>query len=198
MSSFPTLSLKDISLALGSVYVFSRAVKWLLRHRPGYLHPTRLRGPPRKSFWLFGGGYQREYITMQDGSILYEEWEAEHGMCFEVPWTPTRTRIVLTDPKAVAHFYSRETFTYVQSKMVRQFMGAMLGKGILYAEGEDHKRCGRCVLQIGRPIDVRSSRQRKALAPAFSNAAIRQITSVFYDSAYKVCFLICTTHLSAA
>jgi hypothetical protein len=29
-------------------------------------------------------------------------------------------------------------------------------------------------------------RQRKALTPAFSNAAIRKLTSVFYDSAYKV------------
>ena len=31
-------------------------------------------------------------------------------------------------------------------------------------------------------------RQRKALTPAFSNAAIRKLTSVFFDSAYKVLF----------
>ena len=31
-------------------------------------------------------------------------------------------------------------------------------------------------------------RQRKALTPAFSNAAIRRLTSVFFDSAYKVPF----------
>ena len=30
------------------------------------------------------------------------------------------------------------------------------------------------------------SRQRKALSPAFSNAAIRKLTPVFYDAAYKV------------
>lgn len=142
MSSFPTLSLRDISLVLGSLYILSRAGKWLLRLRPGYLHPTRLKGPPRKSFFQFGGGYQREYIKSQDGSVMYEEWEAEHGPCFEVPWTPTQTRIVLTDPKAVAHFYARETFTYVQTKIGRQFIGAIFGKGILYAEGEDHKRYG--------------------------------------------------------
>lgn len=29
-------------------------------------------------------------------------------------------------------------------------------------------------------------RQRKALSPAFSNAAVRKLTSVFYDSSYKV------------
>lgn len=32
-------------------------------------------------------------------------------------------------------------------------------------------------------------RQRKALSPAFSNAAIRKLTPVFYDAAYKVCKL---------
>ncbi|KAK2463857.1 hypothetical protein APHAL10511_004162 [Amanita phalloides] len=29
-------------------------------------------------------------------------------------------------------------------------------------------------------------RQRRALTPGFSNAALRTVTSVFYDSAYKV------------
>ena len=32
-------------------------------------------------------------------------------------------------------------------------------------------------------------RQRKAISPAFSNAAIKRLTHVFYDSAYKVQFL---------
>ncbi|KAK2465993.1 hypothetical protein APHAL10511_001634 [Amanita phalloides] len=39
---------------------------------------------------------------------------------------------------------------------------------MLVAESEDHRR------------------QRRALSPAFSNAALRAVTSVFYDSAYKV------------
>ncbi|KAK2463849.1 hypothetical protein APHAL10511_004154 [Amanita phalloides] len=39
---------------------------------------------------------------------------------------------------------------------------------MLFAESEDHRR------------------QRRALTPAFSNAALRTVTSVFYDSAYKV------------
>ncbi|KAK2459887.1 hypothetical protein APHAL10511_008087 [Amanita phalloides] len=38
---------------------------------------------------------------------------------------------------------------------------------MLFTEGEDHRR------------------QRKALSPAFSNAALRAVTSVFYDAAHK-------------
>ena len=37
-------------------------------------------------------------------------------------------------------------------------------------------------------------RQRKAISPAFSNVAIRRLTSIFYDSVYKVgytCLLVC-------
>jgi hypothetical protein len=41
--------------------------------------------------------------------------------------------------------------------------------------------------ESARPHENRY-RQRKALTPAFTNAAIRNLTSVFYDSAYKVCY----------
>ncbi|KAJ2921086.1 hypothetical protein H1R20_g16010, partial [Candolleomyces eurysporus] len=47
-------------------------------------------------------------------------------------------------------------------------MENLFGNGILVAEEEDHRR------------------QRKALTPAFSIAAIRGYLSVFYDSAYKM------------
>ncbi|KAJ7464550.1 cytochrome P450 [Mycena latifolia] len=70
------------------------------------------------------------------------------------------TLIILCDPKAVNHFYSMERSIYVKTKATRDIISDL-------AEGEDHKR------------------QRKALTPAFSNAAVRRLTSVFYDSAYK-------------
>jgi cytochrome P450 len=56
----------------------------------------------------------------------------------------------------------------MQTPLSLALLEASMGRGLLWSQGEDHKR------------------QRKALTPAFSNAAIRQLTSVFYDSAYKV------------
>ncbi|KAG1818532.1 cytochrome P450 [Suillus subaureus] len=47
------------------------------------------------------------------------------------------------------------------------FLEISIGRGLLWSEREDHRR------------------QRKSLTPAFSNAAIRKLTSVFYDTAYK-------------
>jgi cytochrome P450 len=43
-----------------------------------------------------------------------------------------------------------------------------MGRGILWSDGDSHKR------------------QRKAMAPGFSNVKIREYTPIFYDAAYKV------------
>ncbi|KAJ7600586.1 cytochrome P450, partial [Mycena floridula] len=86
---------------------------------------------------------------------------AEYGPVFAVPWTLGTTRIIVTDPKAVAHFYARETYVYVQNSLSRVAIANLFGKGILWAEGD-------------------------ALTPAFSVGTIRKLTTVFYDASYKL------------
>ncbi|KAG2364263.1 cytochrome P450 [Suillus spraguei] len=85
-----------------------------------------------------------------------------------IPTVLGQRQVVLSDPRAIAHFHARETWTYVHTPLGVVRLEAVLGRGLLWAQGEAHRR------------------QRKALTPAFSNAAIRKLTSVFYDSAYKV------------
>lgn len=79
-------------------------------------------------------------MSCEDGAVLYEAWETEFGSVFTIPWTPGQDRIVVADPKAVGHLYARDTFTYVQSVFSRAVIAALFGKGILWAEGENHKR----------------------------------------------------------
>ncbi|KIJ59411.1 hypothetical protein HYDPIDRAFT_162418 [Hydnomerulius pinastri MD-312] len=98
---------------------------------------------------------------------MYEAWAEEYGVVYQVPSTLGQRRIVLCDPRAIAHFYARETWTYVQTPLSKAFIERGFGRGLLWSQGESHRR------------------QRKSLTPAFSNAAIRKLTSVFYDSAYK-------------
>ncbi|KAG6899662.1 hypothetical protein C0993_008238 [Termitomyces sp. T159_Od127] len=78
------------------------------------------------------------------------------------------TRVVIADPKAVTHFYSKETFDYVKTSQSKSFVKRVFGRGLLWAEGESHRR------------------QRKALSPAFSNGSIHKLTSVFYNLSYKL------------
>ncbi|KAJ6579602.1 cytochrome P450 [Mycena vulgaris] len=129
-------------------------------------HSTKLRGPPSTSR-IFG---LSRYV-MQAGpdiSAIYEEWAARYGPVYEIPFAFGFKKIVITDPMALAHFYNSERTVYVRTESDRLFLGRLFGRGLLWAEGETHRR------------------QRKALSPAFSNAAIRRLTAHFYDSAEKV------------
>ncbi|KZT67044.1 cytochrome P450 [Daedalea quercina L-15889] len=161
MSVLPALSAFNVLCAVSALWLLSKAVQHL-RQRT---RSTRLEGPPNPSF-LFGAA---RFITKApDGGDLYEEWSEKYGPVFSIPATLGLSRVALCDPKAVLHFFSRETYGYVQSTMTKRAIENLVGRGVLWAEGDSHKR------------------QRKALSPAFSNAEIRKMTSVFYDSAYKV------------
>ncbi|KAI0368462.1 cytochrome P450 [Pilatotrama ljubarskyi] len=140
------------------VYMFGQSYRKRSRATP-------LAGPPSPS-WLFG--ISRVAANNPEGAALYDEWAEQYGPVFRVPAPLGSTRVVLMDPKAVAHFYSLETFTYVQTALSRVAIENLFGRGLLWAEGESHKR------------------QRKAISPAFSNVAIRRLTSIFYDSVYKL------------
>ncbi|KAK0227136.1 cytochrome P450 [Armillaria nabsnona] len=125
---------------------------------------TKLRGPPRQSL-LFG--LIRVLRNAEDPGLLYEQWASEYGSVYSFPAFLGEQRLVLYDPKAVAHFYGKEGFGYIKTPISRMFIEILFGKNLLWTEGELHRR------------------QRKFLTPAFSNAAIRDLTYVFYDSAHK-------------
>lgn len=72
---------------------------------------TKLRGPPAKS-WLFGIG-RRD--PKKESAQLFEEWTNEYGPVFHVPSVAGAQSLVVCDPKAIAHFYTTETYTYVKT-----------------------------------------------------------------------------------
>ncbi|KAG6332359.1 hypothetical protein ID866_6731 [Astraeus odoratus] len=125
---------------------------------------TDLRGPPRTSFIY---GIAKDAAKSADAGSMYEAWIKDYGAVFEVPVALGRTAIMLCDPKALQHYCARETWTYIALPSTRTSFRRNMGKGILWAIGEDHRR------------------QRKSLTPAFSHAAIRNLTSIYYNCAYK-------------
>ncbi|PBK72110.1 cytochrome P450 [Armillaria solidipes] len=135
---------------------------------------TKLRGPPSQSL-LFG--LIRVLRNAEDSGLLYEQWASEYGSVYSFPAFLGEQRLVLYDPKAVAHFYGKEGFGYIKTPISRMFIEILFGKNLLWAEGELHRR-------RQPPFHV-VRLQRKFLTPAFSNAAIRDLTYVFYDSAHK-------------
>ncbi|KIJ28906.1 hypothetical protein M422DRAFT_215237 [Sphaerobolus stellatus SS14] len=126
---------------------------------------TKLPGPPAQS-WLFG--LSQLFFEADDIAVLQEEWVRKYGPVLDLPGFFGARRVLLCDPKAAAHFYARETTTYRMEAFSKRFVELLFGKGLLSADGHNHKR------------------QRKALTPGFSNQAIRALTGIFYDSFYKL------------
>ncbi|EIW77649.1 cytochrome P450 [Coniophora puteana RWD-64-598 SS2] len=163
-------SLSSISQRHGALDVLlislsTLALLHLARTTRRQWNATRLRGPPSTSF-LTGVG--EVLFEASDASILYEEWANTLGPAFSVSVGLGRSRVVLCDPRAAAHVYARDSTVYRRSQQMRDAIANIGGHNLLWAEGDDHKR------------------HRRAMIPAFSNAAIRQLTPVFIDGAYKV------------
>jgi cytochrome P450 len=75
---------------------------------------------------------------------------------------------VTTDLRAITHILQRPDI-YEKSPNVRRALSQFLGRGVLVAEGEQHRI------------------QRKALNPAFGSNQIRELTGIFLDKANEVC-----------
>ncbi|EIW75879.1 cytochrome P450 [Coniophora puteana RWD-64-598 SS2] len=150
----------DAALAALSVFILLRLARAAKRR----FTATKLRGPPSEN-WFFGVG--DEVLRAPDSSALYEEWEQAYGSVYQIPSTLGTHRVVLCDPRAISHFYAKDTTTYVRTPGALFMIEELAGRNLLWAQGDAHKR------------------QRKALTPAFSNSAIRKLTSVFTDSGYK-------------
>jgi hypothetical protein len=92
---------------LSQIFPSVRRRKWM----------TPLKGPPSKSLFF---GVSRVLHASPDSSVLYEEWGKEFGLVYRVPSTFWSNTIALLDPKALAHFHARETFTYVRPSIERR------------------------------------------------------------------------------
>ncbi|KAI5998243.1 cytochrome P450 [Pisolithus albus] len=146
--------------AIATIWALRRALRVAQRT----FRTTRLRGPPRTNLAF---GVSRQIIESADAAALYEAWAGKYGAVYEVPTTLGGRKIMISDPRALTHYFSKETWSYVLTSETRLIIRRTLGPGILWAQGEDYKR------------------QRKSLAPAFSQAAIRKFTPIFYNSAHK-------------
>ncbi|KAI6169881.1 cytochrome P450 [Pisolithus thermaeus] len=112
---------------------------------------TKLRGPKSNNL-IFG--VSKELFESPDIGGMFEAWSREYGVAYEIPMICGEKRIALCDPRAVAHLFSKDTWTYFGMKSLKEF----LGKGLLYGEGESHRR------------------QRRTMGPSFTSTAVRKLT----------------------
>lgn len=112
-SIYSAQALVSLALAFLAFKVLRRRI-W-----PSGVQTTPLMSIARESF-LFGN---RKVLNKSDNiGLLYESWVAQYGAAFRFPGPFGTSRVIICDTKAAAHFYSKGTFLYVQTKLARLFI----------------------------------------------------------------------------
>ncbi|KAJ6496845.1 cytochrome P450 [Mycena vulgaris] len=131
---------------------------WLIK----CLREVRLQGPPSHSF-LFG--HTKEIMGSQSPADLYDGWAQTYGSVYRVRGPLGTDRIVVCDPKAIAHVYALDSWKYCHTPLARRQLSSLTGPmSLLIAVGESH------------------SRQRKILNPVFGPAALKTYASVMINN----------------
>jgi cytochrome P450 len=117
-----------------------------------------------------------------------EAWADEYGPIFRRPGPFGSGEVILMDPRALAHWGSNlevrfaharpvveaqivfhPQTVYHQLPLYKTFIENLTGRGVLWADGELHKR------------------QRRALAGGFTVGRVRDLVPLFLDNAHKCC-----------
>ncbi|KAI0692278.1 cytochrome P450 [Cytidiella melzeri] len=138
------------------VFLLYKAGSWIVRN---YSSPLRsLPGPPNPHFFW---GHAKS-IYQADQSALQQQWVEKYGPTISYNGLFS-TRVLWTmDTRALNHILTN-TYTYQRPRQTRYHMAQLIGQGVLVAEEDQH------------------SNQRRALNPAFSSAAVREMTEIFIE-----------------
>ncbi|GAA5911789.1 cytochrome P450 [Sporobolomyces salmoneus] len=123
-------------------------------------------GPSRSSRSLLYGHMSR--IFSSEPGRVHTEFNELYGGATRYEGFFGSQRLVLFDSTALNHVLLSNCYEYPKPDEVRGDLAMILGKGVLFAEGDDHRR------------------QRRILQPAFSPSHIRALGPVFFEHAYKL------------
>ncbi|KAG8891909.1 hypothetical protein FRC01_014454, partial [Tulasnella sp. 417] len=76
--------------------------------------------------------------------------------------------LAVADPAAISHIYSKHPYEYLKSQIIRPLIDRLIGKSLVWAEGEQHRR------------------QRQMLAPVFTNENVKRMDEEVHNAADKL------------
>ncbi|WVQ81300.1 hypothetical protein IAT38_003423 [Cryptococcus sp. DSM 104549] len=151
--------------ALGSLAALLLVLYLYLWPINGYRLPYRhLPGPtPPSIFW----GSLKTVLSHSHPNTIYAEWLSTYGPTLKYHILLGFPRVLTADPVAISYVFSHPTL-FPKPSHGRAILADMLGNGLVVAEGADHKK------------------QRRALNPSFSMAAVKGMVPIFFDKAYEL------------
>ncbi|TBU23441.1 cytochrome P450 [Dichomitus squalens] len=141
-------------------------VLWRLRAffiRPFTSKIRNLPGPPSPSLiW----GNMKE-IMDEDNSVPQERWADQYGHTIMYGGFLGMDRLWTMDTRALNHIMTH-SFVYQKPSQARRNLARILGKGVLFTEGDQHRQ------------------QRRVMNPAFGPAQIRALTEIFVEKSIEL------------
>jgi cytochrome P450 len=135
---------------------------------PRFLSPMRHIPGPTKGNSFFNG--QWSYLLSQPSGIPMREWinEIPNDGLIRYLHLFNRERLLITSPKGLAEVLVTKSYDFVKPDFLRSGIGRILGIGILFAEGDEHKM------------------QRKILSPAFNFRHIKELYPIFWSKSREM------------
>ncbi|KIV95429.1 hypothetical protein PV10_03087 [Exophiala mesophila] len=134
---------------------------------PHFVSPLRhLPGPSGGSF--FNG--QWSVLVAEPSGIPPRRWanEIPNNGLIRYLHLFNRERVLVTSPKGLAEVLTTKSYDFIKPSLLRSGIGQILGIGILFAEGDEHKA------------------QRKNLMPAFNFRHIKELYPIFWSKSREM------------
>ena len=136
----PHLWLKITALLTGNLllygaYAVYRHLKW-----PAYT----LSGPPFQS--ILYGSTPKPLPPDFAALYMHERWFQKYGPTLRLWVSLLRPVIMTVDPMALRHMLSSPV--YQKGEQLQRFLGDLLGEGLLFVEGAEHKKQRRVMVCI--------------------------------------------------
>ncbi|KAF9219209.1 cytochrome P450 [Gyrodon lividus] len=106
-------------------------------------------------------------IWKAENSVLHELWVKEYGKTLTYKGFFYRNRLFTMDTRAISHVLTHSS-DYQKPSQVRYNLAQILGEGVLFVEGAQHRQ------------------QRHIMNPAFGPARIRALTDIFLAKAIRL------------
>ncbi|OJT11871.1 Cytochrome P450 72A14 [Trametes pubescens] len=161
-----TILLSLVQLVFAALAVVAALVIGKLGHvmYRGYVSPLNSLPGPRSTSWFWGS---IKVIQQEDNSVPQERWAAEHGPVITYKGFLGLNRLWTLDTRALNHILTHST-DFQKPDDARGTLAKILGKGVLFTEGEQHRQ------------------QRRIMNPAFGPSQIRELTPIFVEKAAEL------------
>src|SRR5271154_4419615 len=135
---------------------------------PRFVSPLRHLPQPTKGNSFFNG--QWATITKEPSGMPMRRWASEipNDGLIRYLHLFNQERLLLTSPKTLGEVMTTKSYDFVKPEMLRSGIGQILGIGLLFAEGDEHKM------------------QRKNLMPAFNFRHIKELYPIFWSKSQEM------------